>query len=48
MNNNNTNTFDQSEIDPTIIEHNAPMSNAKLLAELERLVSAVEARDSNR
>ena len=40
------NNFDQSEIDPTIIEHNAPMSNAQLLNALERLVSAVEARAS--
>jgi hypothetical protein len=38
------NNFDQSEIDPTIIPHNEPMPLAKLLAELERLVSAVEAR----
>ena len=36
----------QSEIDDTIIEHNAPMSNTQLLAALERLVSAVEARSA--
>jgi hypothetical protein len=39
-----TNTFDQSDIDPTIIAHNEPMPLPKLLAELERIVSAVEAR----
>jgi predicted nucleotidyltransferase len=36
----------QSDIDPTIIAHNAPMDNAQLLAALERLVSAVEARNA--
>jgi hypothetical protein len=33
------------DIDP-IIAHNEPMDNAQLLAALERLVSAVEARSA--
>ena len=39
-----TNNFDQSDIDPTIIPHNEPMPLPKLLAELDRLITKVEAR----
>jgi hypothetical protein len=38
------NNFDQSEIDPTIIQHNEPMPLPKLLAELDRIITKVEAR----
>jgi len=38
------NNFDQSEIDPTIIPHNEPMPLPKLLSELDRLITKVEAR----
>ena len=41
------NNPDAELIDPTI-PHNTPMTNEQLLAELERVVSAMEAREDAR
>lgn len=43
---NNHIAFDFGDIDH--MEHNTPMDNAELIAELERIVSALEAREAKR